>query len=202
MLRGQGKSVVTDRNPDHRLSDKAEQNSDELALLVRVRLGDRQAFATLYGIYHPRLYGYIARLVPAAELVEEVLDDVMFVVWKDSRKFRGDSQLSTWIFGIAYRKSMKVLHKELRRRRRRDDSIDPDDIGAQAAVVDNAVYRALRQLSPEHRQVLVLTYYGGFRYRDIARIAGCPVNTVKTRMFYARRAMKALLENRVQGDSR
>lgn len=184
---------MNEKQPQTRLPDRAAQNSDELALLVRVRLGDRQAFTELYGLYHPRLFGYIARLVPKSELVEEVLDDVMFVVWKDSRKFRGDSQLSTWIFGIAYRKSMKVMQKEVRRRRRRDDAIDPDELGRKSAVVDNSVHRAIGQLSPEHRQVVVLTYFGGFAYKEIACIANCPVNTVKTRMFYARRAMKELL---------
>ena len=188
-----------DEHPETGTTARAAQNSDELALLVKVCLGDRRAFTELYGIYHPRLYGYIARLVPNSELVEEVLDDVMFVVWKDCRKFRGDSQLSTWIFGIAYRKSMKVLRQEMRRRRRRDDAVDPDDIGRTPAVADNAVHRALRRLSPEHRQVVVLTYFGGFAYKEIARIANCPVNTVKTRMFHARRAMKNFLDDAEQG---
>lgn len=181
---------MKDPQADSRASAGAEQNSDELALLVKVRLGDRRAFADLYRLYHPRLYGYIARLVPKSELVEEVLDDVMFVVWKDCRKFRGDSQLSTWIFGIAYRKSMRVLQQDIRRRQRHDDAVDPDELGRQPPVEDDAVHHALAQLSPEHRQVVVLTYFGGFAYKDIARIARCPVNTVKTRMFHARRAMK------------
>lgn len=190
---------MNDQLPESRAAARSKQNSDELALLLRVRLGDREAFAALYGLYQPRLYGYIARLLPQQELVEEVLDDVMFVVWTDCRKFRGGSQLSTWIFGIAYRKSMKVLHKELRRRGRRADAVDPDDIGREPPTEDDAVHRALGQLSPEHRQVVVLTYFGGFAYKDIARIANCPVNTVKTRMFYARRAMKALLDDAGHG---
>lgn len=170
------------------------KNGDELALLMKVRLGDRRAFSALYSLYHPRLYGYIARLVPDTGLVEEVLDDVMFVVWKDSRKFRGDSRLSTWIFGIAYRKSMKVLRSEMRRNARRADAVDPDELGRLPRVVDDGVHVALRQLSAEHRQVVVLAYFGGFAYKEIAHIADCPVNTVKTRMFYARRAMKEILD--------
>lgn len=193
---------MNDQQHESRASAGAERNSDELALLVKVRLGDRRAFAKLYRRYHPRLYGYIARLVPQSELVEEVLDDVMFVVWKDCRKFRGDSRLSTWIFGIAYRKSMKVVQQDMRRRRRHDDTIDPDELGREPPVVHDAVHRALSLLSPEHRQVIVLTYFGGFAYKDIARIADCPVNTVKTRMFYARRAMKQFLKDVEQGVSR
>ena len=188
-----------DQKPDSRPSASAAKNSDEFALLVKVRLGDRAAFSELYGLYHPRLYGYIARLVPDTGLVEEVLDDVMFVVWKDCSKFRGDSQLSTWIFGIAYRKSMKVLRKEVRRRARHDDAVDPDELGRPPPVVDDSVRLALRRLSPEHRQVVVLTYFGGFAYKDIARIVNCPVNTVKTRMFYARRAMKNFLNDAERG---
>ena len=55
------------------------------------------------------------------------------------------------------------------------------------------IHAGLLQLSPDHRQVLELTYYGGFSYKEIADIAGCPVNTVKTRMFHARRRLKVLL---------
>lgn len=202
MIRKEEIRAVNEQQPESCASARVEQNSDELALLVKVRLGDRKAFTELYHLYHPRLYGYIARLLPAAELVEEVLDDVMFVVWQDCRRFRGDSQLSTWIFGIAYRKTMKALQQEIRRRSRRDDAVDPDELGARSPAVHDGVYLALRRLSPEHRQVVVLTYFGGFAYRDIARIANCPVNTVKTRMFYARRAMKDFLQDAERGGAR
>ena len=75
----------------------------DLALLEAVRGRDRQAFTALYQRYRPRLWAYLHRMLGDLQSVEEVLDDVMFVVWKDAARFAGRSSVSTWIFGIAYR---------------------------------------------------------------------------------------------------
>ena len=125
--------------------------------------------------------------------IEEVLDDVMLVVWKDAARFRGDARLSTWVFGIAYRKALNVMRSEKRYRKLLDDSAD---IAETTGPVDDRrewIAVALARLSPDHRQVIELTYGGGFSYSEIAEIAGCPVNTVKTRMFHARRRLRMLL---------
>jgi len=78
-----------------------QSNATDLALLVRVARGDRRAFSEIYRLYQPRLYGYLRRLLRDPATVEEVLDDVMLVVWQDARKFRRASAMSTWVFGIA-----------------------------------------------------------------------------------------------------
>lgn len=175
---------------------KSLKNSDEareLALLKRVRRRDRRAFSELYRIYHPRLYGYLLRLLANPVAVEEVLDDVMFVVWTDARKFRGNARVSTWIFGIAYRKSLTAIRADRRYQSRLDRDADPDAIAGDSLQHAEWIQAGLSLLSPDHRQVLELTYYGGFSYQEIADIAGCPVNTVKTRMYHARRRLKVLL---------
>src|ERR1700712_3756491 len=82
---------------------------DELALLHRVAAKDRRAFETLYPLYYRRLFGYLLKLTRRAELVEEVLNDVMFAIWKGAASFDGRSRPSTWIFGIAYHKALKAL---------------------------------------------------------------------------------------------
>ena len=78
-------------------------------LLERIADGDRGAFEALYRRYHPRLYGYLLRLLRRPELVEEAVDDALFVVWRKAVGFQGASRVSTWIFGIAYRKGLKAL---------------------------------------------------------------------------------------------
>ena len=171
-----------------------ETNKDnELVLLGRVRRGDREAFCDLYRRYHPRLYGYLRRLLPDPGTVEEVLDDVMLVVWKDACKFRGDATLSSWIFGIAYRKALTAMRSERRYQGPLDRSTEVDEVGGMSSQYDEWIRAALMRLSPDHRQVVELTYFSGFSYREIAELVGCPLNTVKTRMFHARRRLRVLL---------
>jgi len=175
-------------------SNKRKRADDrEAALLAGVRRADRAAFADLYRCYHPRLYGYLRRLLRDPGLVEEVLDDVMLVVWKDARKFRSESRVSTWIFGIAYRKALSAMRSARRYHAPLDYGADLDAIAGSSAEIDEWIVAALARLSPDHQQVMVLTYLSGFSVQEIAQIAGCPANTVKTRMFHARRRLKVLL---------
>jgi RNA polymerase sigma-70 factor (ECF subfamily) len=191
-------------NPGAKSSSRQQQDKEELALLVSIRLGDRQAFADLYRMYQRRLFEFIRRFVNDASVIEETLDDVMLVVWKDCRKFRGDSRLSTWIFGIAYRQAMSAMKARQRRSQLVHQELDPEKIAGPGATPDDWLETALGRLSLDHRQVVVLTYFHGFSYKEIARIANCPVNTVKTRMFYARRILKSLLDDlgKPEGDKR
>ena len=173
--------------------EKRQAASHERTLLAAVGRHDRGAFSELYRIYQPRLYGYLRRMVSNPVLIEEIVDDVMFVVWTDARKFRGRSAVSSWIFGIAYRRALSALRKEVRYQA----PLVRDAVGTVAANGPAAdlelIGAGLAELSPDHRQVVELTYFCGFSYQEIAEIAGCPVNTVKTRMYHARRRLKVLL---------
>ena len=170
-----------------------DRDTREIEFLGRIGHGDRGAFSELYKQYHPRLYGYLRRLLANPATVEEVLDDVMFVVWTDARKFRGTAAVSSWIFGIAYRKALTAIRADIRYQSRLDRNADANAVAGESTQHGEWIRAALLQLSPDHRQVVELTYYGGFSYQEIAAIAGCPVNTVKTRMFHARRRLKVLL---------
>ncbi len=169
------------------------KEGSDIAVLDRVRRGDRGAFSELYRLYQRRLYGYLSRLLRNPATVDEVLDDVMLVVWKDARKFRGDAAVSSWIFGIAYRKALSAMRAERRYQAPLDRSADASALAGVSPQHDDWIRVALMHLSPDHRQVVELTYFGGFSYQEIAQIAACPVNTVKTRMFHARRRLRVLL---------
>jgi RNA polymerase sigma-70 factor (ECF subfamily) len=172
---------------------------DELELLLRVAAKDRRAFEALYQRYYRRLFGYLFKVTRRAELVEEVLNDVMFTVWQSAARFDGRSRPSSWILGIAYRKALKALSRLPDRfgssRQEDDDSVDPEEPERLAVrrEVASVLGRALTALSPDQRAVVELTYYEGLSYREIAEIVGCPVNTVKTRMFHARRRLRQVL---------
>ena len=173
----------------------------ELELLTRVAEGDRAAFQELYTTYYHSLLNFIRRLTGRLDLAEEGVNDVMLVVWTNAGSFAGRSKLSTWIWGIAYRKALKLLERS-RRWSGRFKVADFDDCIEQAGVpperhdgVDlrDLIEHALRQLSPQHRAVVELTYFGDRSYEEIAAITACPLNTVKTRMFHARAKLRKLL---------
>lgn len=174
------------------------KGSEELRLLALIRDGDREAFEALYRIYYPRLTRFLINLVRRPQLVEEVLNDTLMVVWERGDSFNGASKLSTWIFAIAYRKAMKALRRQdvpvMDTDANQRVSLDrgPDeDLGLQKTHL--LLMKAMNQLSPDHRAVVDLTYFHEMGYREIADILACPVNTVKTRMFHARRHLRQTL---------
>ena len=156
------------------------------------------AFEAIYRRYDQRLTSFLMRLLRRPHLVEELKTDILMIVWERAHTFTGASRPSTWIFGIAYRRAMKALH-------RIDDPVaDPREdfhvsaeptpeqvLGAQRA--RKLLLDTLATLSPDHRAVVELTYFQEMGYREIAEIRRCPVDTVKTRMFHARRILKARL---------
>lgn len=180
-------------------SGKAEA---ELVLLDGIVAGDRGAFEELYRLYHPRLTRFLLNLIRRPTLVEEVLNDTMMVVWDRADSFNGASKLSTWIFAIAYRKAMKGL-------KRQDEAVEDKDAEnrvSEAASpeeessrhrINALLMRAMDDLSPAHRAVVDLTYFHELGYREIAAILECPVDTVKTRMFHARRHLRRRLSGQL-----
>lgn len=169
----------------------------EIQLLRRVADGDRAAFQSLYLTYHRRLARFLMRLTRHYDVAEEIINDTLWIVWCKAGQFRAESQVSTWIMGIAYRRALKAL----RQRQAVDHLSDPllDDLrdtGEEPQHTEELhewLDQALEYLPPEQRLVLELTYYLGHSCAEIAAITDCPVNTVKTRMFHARRKLRDLL---------
>lgn len=170
----------------------------DLLLLQKIGRGERDAFEALYRAYHPRLTRFLLRLVRRPQLVEEALNDTLMVVWQRPDSFHGGSKLSTWIFAIAYRKAMKALgrfddpREDPEGVERIDEDPDPEENSAGFRRRD-LLARAMDELSPAHRAVIDLTYYHELDYNEIARILDCPVGTVKTRMFHARRQLRRIV---------
>jgi RNA polymerase sigma-70 factor (ECF subfamily) len=182
-------------------SRKLADDEADRALLQRIGQGDRLALRTLYTSYYQPLLRFIYRITRRLDLAQEGVNDVMLVVWRSSHSFGYRSSVSTWIMGIAYRKALKLLAASRRWSdrfvavdftewvERSEPAGEHSDDGDLRDLLDEA----LRHLSPEHRAVVELTYFYGCSYDEIAAVVGCPVNTVKTRMFHARAKLKALL---------
>jgi len=196
----------------------SEQESE--AVLMRCIAGkDRQAFERLYYDYSPRLGNFLMRLLKRPELVDEVINEVMMTVWQNAGRFdSAQGKLSTWLFGIAHNKALKALERGRRHLFEQvleteeagftEDEWDDANAGLGSPDPDNPertvlgwelgdiLLWALDQLTPEHRIVVELTMTEQCTYQDIALITGCPVNTVKTRMFNARKKLAELLIKR------
>jgi RNA polymerase sigma-70 factor (ECF subfamily) len=166
--------------------------------------GDRAAFERLYRSYQGPLFRYFLHFVHAAGLAEELTNDVMVEVWRGAGRFKARSRPSVWIFGIAYHKAIDALRKRrppVSELRVVESVASADARGAPEAAAERESIRkdvsaALDTLSADHRAVLVLTFIQGYGYDEIAHVMGCPVNTVKTRMFYAKRQLKEALSRR------
>ena len=169
------------------------ENALEAALLQRVAQQDREAIAQLYRLYHARLFKFIFRLTRSYATADELVNDIMLLVWQNASAFRGDSRVSTWIFGIAYRQTMRrVSRKKMNLSR----YVEPDELACNNnsdVETEDWVWRGLRSLPPEQQVTMILVFYLGLSYSETAEVTQCPVNTVKTRMFHARRKLRQYL---------
>lgn len=177
------------------------EDGDDGLLIERIRRKDRAAFELLYRRYRPRLRRFLRRLVAESEAAEEIVNDVLFAVWKGADGYAGRAKVSTWIFGIAYRQALRVIERAARERGRRADAAALENTasyavdGPEQALVDARYLEVcLARLSAEQRLVVELTFFLGLSYEEIAQVADCPVNTVKTRMFRARCKLRELID--------
>jgi RNA polymerase sigma-70 factor (ECF subfamily) len=171
-------------------------------LLERIGRQDQAAFEELYKAFSRKVYAYVLNMLKDHVRAEEVLVDTMHQVWRNPAQFRGDSQFSTWLIGVARNKALMVF-----RGRRPDEAHDDlDDVAETMADDSEDAYEQLAQkqrtdgvrhcmdkLSDEHRECLHLVFYEGYSLAEVAEVQRCPENTVKTRLFHARQKIKNCL---------
>ena len=177
------------------LLQQQREDSDR-RLLAMVAARDREAFRELYIVYHRRLARFLVRLTRRYELAEEIINDTLWVVWRKAADFRGDSRVSTWIMGIAYRRALKTLRSRGNQVRdtvpiENEPLVAPDELGE--AEMGEWILLAMQQLPTEQRLAVEFAYGYGHSCEEIALIMDCPVNTVKTRLFHAREKLRAAL---------
>jgi RNA polymerase sigma-70 factor (ECF subfamily) len=143
----------------------------------------------------------VLRLVRNTAVAEDLISDVFLDVWRQADRFEGRSAVTTWLLAIARFKALSAL------RRRPDEELDDDMAAAIEDPADNPevavqkkdksliLRQCLAALSPEHREIIDLVYYHEKSVEEAAEIVGIPENTVKTRMFYARKKLAELLKD-------
>jgi RNA polymerase sigma-70 factor (ECF subfamily) len=169
--------------------------SDDQALIRRIADRDQTAMSALYARHHVRLYRYLVRLIRNEAMAEELMNEVFLETWRKADKFEGRSAVSTWLMSIAHNKAVSSMRK------RGEEPLD-EGVAAQLADEDDTpeiavqkrskaeVMRAcMSRLSTDHREIIDLVYYHDKSVSEAAEILEIPENTVKTRMFYARKKL-------------
>ena len=178
-------------------------NDEVLRLLGRIGQGDEAAFRELYRAFSRRLYAYVIRKLGNEAQAEEIVADTLYEVWKAPARFRGESQFSTWLIGIARNKVLMAF------RSRKPDAVyeDLQEIAEVVASEDAGAFEQLAQrqrregvqhcmerLSDDHREAIHLVFYEGMSLAEVAQVQSCPENTVKTRLFHARQKLRNCLK--------
>ncbi|QDY99957.1 sigma-70 family RNA polymerase sigma factor [Nitratireductor mangrovi] len=174
------------------------QETDE-GLIRRIEAGDQAAMRVLYARHAKRVFHYLMRFTRDSAAAEDLTNDVFIDVWKGGNRFEGRSQASTWLLAIA-------RYKALSARRRQRETVDSEtvlenweapgdtpEVTAQKADKGRRLRECIEQLSQEHREVINLVYYQEKSVKEISEITGAAEATVKTRMFYARKNLSALM---------
>lgn len=179
-------------------------------LVGAARDGDEAAFGVLVQKYQQRVFSVVYQFVNNVDDANELAQQTWIKVWRKLHTFKGKSEFFTWVYRIASFVSLDYLRK--RKRKREDELLDEleprREVGAEPAAssnprpdrqVEQAEIRvrfeeALEQLSAEHRMILVLREVEGLSYEEIAKTMKCRKGTVMSRLYYARKAIQAYME--------
>jgi len=176
----------------------AQTPSDE-SLIKQIAAGNKLAMRALFARHQLRVYRFALRIVRDGALAEDVVSEVFIDAWQHAGRYEGRSTVSTWLLGICRHKALTAAN------RRPTESIDSEMVMNVADTANTpeaelgqkdtgtVIRRCLAALSPEHAEMIDLVYYQEKSIKEIVEILGIPENTVKTRMFYARKRLAALV---------
>ncbi|MGR3985167.1 MAG: RNA polymerase sigma factor RpoE [Gammaproteobacteria bacterium] len=188
-----------------------QTEDNDNALVRRVKDGDKQAFNLLVLKYQYRIRGLVSRLIRDRSEQEDVVQEAFIKAYRALGRFRGDSAFYTWLYRIAVNTAKNHLLAASRRPPAQDIDVDDSpftharltEANTPEAVLQNdrlvdAIRKAMRELPEELHQAITLRELEGLSYEDIAEAMGCPIGTVRSRIFRAREAihlaMQPLLE--------
>jgi RNA polymerase sigma-70 factor (ECF subfamily) len=172
------------------VKDYSRESDGEL--LIAIAAGNRRALEELYHGYQRRLARFLSRFTQCNENIEEIINDTFMVVWRNANDFRCESQVSSWIFGIAHRTALKSIGRQKNHSAARsfdeipEHTVDP----VRETEVQDWVTHGLNRLPDEQRLAVELAFHMGHSVTEIAEITGAPIGTVKARMFHARQKLR------------
>jgi RNA polymerase sigma-70 factor (ECF subfamily) len=194
-----GEPAVTTTLVSNAAADRRESPLSDETLIKQIADGNKLAMRALFARHQVRVYRFALRIVRDTALADDVVSEVFIDAWQHADRYEGRSTVSTWLLGITRHKALTAAN------RRPTESIDSETA---MNVVDPAntpeaalgqkdtgavIRRCLATLTPEHAEIIDLVYYQDKSIKEIVEILGIPENTVKTRMFYARKRLAALV---------
>ena len=177
---------------------------EDAELLSRVGSGDEGSLEQLYQRYGGSCYALARRLLNDAGLAEDVVQQVFLALWQGSSYDPARGAVSTWLLSVTHHKAVDMVRRESRRRAVSSSDETMAQLAATTPTPDDEAWRllradrtraALRSLSAEHREVLLLAYYGGYSQREIADMTGLPLGTVKSRTLAAMNKLRDQLRS-------
>jgi RNA polymerase sigma-70 factor (ECF subfamily) len=171
-------------------------------LVERAREGDEVAFSELVDLDGDRCYAIAYRILRDVERAQDAVQQAFLLAWRELPRLRDVERFEVWL----HRLVVNACYEEFRRYRRWSANVralpvdGPSGADTTVSVDDrDALERAFRRLSPEHRAVVVLHHHAGYPLASIAEVAGVPIGTVKSRLHYATRILReALAVDRVE----
>ena len=180
-----------------------QSHAEERALLKAIAAGDAKALERLFARAQTRIFRFLVRVVKNQAIAEELLNEVFLSVWQNAQRYEGRSEPMTWMLSIAHNKAISTLRKKTEVLGVADEAVrnlvaddDTPDIAAQKHDKSAKIRACMAELSVDHRTILDLVYYQEQSVAEVAEVLGIPENTVKTRMFYARKKLSELLRER------
>lgn len=175
--------------------------ADDRALLQAIGRGESKALELLFTRHNVRVFRFLMRIVANQATAEELMNEVFLAAWQGASRYEGKSEATTWLLSIAHNKAVSSLRKK-REMTGIDETaageVADDDDTPEVAVQKEDKARAMRaaiaELSPDHREILDLVYYQERSVAEVAEVLSIPENTVKTRMFYARKKLSERLK--------
>ena len=172
---------------------------DERLLMEETASGSKDAFRRIYEQSYGKVARYVKGFVKDETTAEDVLVQTYTIVWKNASTYQGSSRLTTWIIGIA----RNVAYKEFRKIKPAasfDEAYCHADYTSQRKPENNdrneKTRQAVESLPPNMKEILEMAFFQDLTYPEISEVLGIPVNTVKTRIFHAKKALRNKLEKR------
>jgi len=176
---------------------------NETDLLKQVKNGNPDAFRFLISDYKKLVLHLVGRVISQSDDIEDVCQDVFLKVFREIKKFRGDSKLSTWIATIAYNTSISFVKSKSRKGEKYMEEIglaekrwlaDDHVLHSENEELQALLMRMIEKLPVQYRTVITLFYLDEFSYREIRQITGMPEGTVKSYLSRAKNLLKQKIE--------
>ncbi len=174
------------------------------SLLQEMASGNEKALAEFYRSFETRIYAFAKIRLNDSHEAADLLNDIMWEIWRGAGKYEGRSSVSTWVFGIAHHKVIdrirsksKHVMEPLENTDTEASNEDLHDLLTQKQLGTHLHY-CIEKLSTDQRQTVHLAFFEDLSYREIGGIVGRPEGTIKARMFHAKQALKRCLARRIR----